>query len=298
MAGDYGQILKVKEDIEGQLRKLPNVHAVGIGKKVVGRKPTEELCIAVFVEHKLSPGNLTSEAIVPQKIAGIKTDVVEMGRPRLKVAANPANLVPTIAANQLSVTFSGANKPGSGLRILLQFTVTPGGAPANAVGRTSNNQTLNDVATALANAWNALGVTGITVAAAGAQVTVTAGAGFTVAINNCKVIAVDNARYFEDFIRGGIQIKLGGSSSVGTLGCLATTAPTPQDPKGKVVAITCHHVVEDQNNQATNLTVVTVGNQITFSQTGVQPIPLDTLVEVNFSGIDTDVFREGLLNRY
>ena len=28
------------------------------------------------------------------------------------------------------------------------------------------------------------------------------------------------------------------NSELGTLGCLATTAPTPQNPKGKVVAIT------------------------------------------------------------
>lgn len=68
------QILPVKEANESTLLAKRNVNAVGIGKKRVGGRQTEELAIVVFVDEK---GDVPESERVPATIDGIKTDVVE-----------------------------------------------------------------------------------------------------------------------------------------------------------------------------------------------------------------------------
>jgi hypothetical protein len=285
---EYDQILEVKEDAEARLRTIPGVHAVGISKKVVGGKPTGELCITVFLVEKKPLDQLAPEAIVPALIDGVPTDVVEMEMPRLE-AADPANLIATVSANQLSVVFSGHDRPGDGLGILLFYTAGPTGAPPgtprNVYFGTADWMTLDDIASGVATAVNAMGSSRFTVAALGGQVTfIPLPGGNTCAITRCSVFAIDDRRYAEEYIRGGIQIELkdAASTAAGTLGCIATTAPTAADPQGKVVGITCQHVVAPPAAQATNLTASSVfgGNQIHFGILGTDPILLDTLIVV------------------
>lgn len=257
----FEQIVKIKESVEFQLRGLANVHAVGIGKKKTGGSFTDEIAIVVLVEQKRSRDQLNATDLVPPEINGVKTDVREIKRPR-RHAAPISNLVATASGN--TVTFSGQQKPGAGLVVQLLFSVTDlNGETSSRVGYSSTieTDTLNDVATKLANY---ISVPGITVSHPGAQVTLTADTGFSVTIAGCSVTAVDDKSYLDDHLRGGIQIQVGASFEGGTLGLLGTTIPTSQDPHGKVVAITCQHVVASASDQQTGLGVVVQGNQITF----------------------------------
>jgi hypothetical protein len=70
-------IESVKQKWEKRLLKLANVTGVGIGKKYVKGKPTNETCIVVFVTRKLTKEALKPQDIVPAEIEGVKTDVRE-----------------------------------------------------------------------------------------------------------------------------------------------------------------------------------------------------------------------------
>jgi hypothetical protein len=70
-------IESIKRKWEKRLLKLANVTGVGIGKKYVGGKPTEETCIVVFVTRKLPKEALKPQDLVPAEIEGVKTDVRE-----------------------------------------------------------------------------------------------------------------------------------------------------------------------------------------------------------------------------
>ena len=73
-----------------------NVHAVGIGRKLVHGKPTGDLCIRVYVVQKLAPSLIPPIFRIPAMIAGISTDVIES--PPAFVAAKKVAAKPTKAA--------------------------------------------------------------------------------------------------------------------------------------------------------------------------------------------------------
>ncbi len=127
---DFAQVRKAKEDAEAQLRKLGNVHAVGIGKKKVAGRYLDEICIAILVDRKLPLDQLSPADVVPPEIEGIPTDVLETPRPRNLMAPNPSNLVATVN-DPLNVTFSGQNTPGAGLVVVLEYTSGPQGQIPN-----------------------------------------------------------------------------------------------------------------------------------------------------------------------
>jgi hypothetical protein len=54
-----------------------NVHAVGIGRKVVDGKPTRERAVRLYVVQKLPASLLSANALLPSEIHGIPTDVIE-----------------------------------------------------------------------------------------------------------------------------------------------------------------------------------------------------------------------------
>lgn len=70
----YNAIVPVKQDVEADLIKQPDVTGVGIGFKKVGGEETDELAILVFVKKK---GYFESSFRVPAQYKGIKTDVIE-----------------------------------------------------------------------------------------------------------------------------------------------------------------------------------------------------------------------------
>ncbi|MEG6617149.1 hypothetical protein V6C27_12095 [Peptococcaceae bacterium 1198_IL3148] len=57
-----------------------NVVGVGVGHKEVGNMRTKQLSVVVFVEKKLPASELKRSHVVPRKIDGVDTDVIEVGR--------------------------------------------------------------------------------------------------------------------------------------------------------------------------------------------------------------------------
>ncbi|TWO67788.1 hypothetical protein FN976_25730 [Caenimonas sedimenti] len=67
-----------KVRVEDAVRQSDNhLHAVGVGRKIVAGKPTETLCVRLYVTQKVARGLLPSRSQLPASIAGLPTDVVE-----------------------------------------------------------------------------------------------------------------------------------------------------------------------------------------------------------------------------
>lgn len=73
------KIMEVKRAHEHKLLQKKNVVGVGIGKKIVGGKQTEQDCITIMVSEKVPIQALSKADIIPQKIEDIVTDVVQVG---------------------------------------------------------------------------------------------------------------------------------------------------------------------------------------------------------------------------
>ena len=54
-----------------------NVHAVGVGRKIVQGKATRDLCVRIYIVQKLPRALLSPRDQLPEKIDGVPTDVVE-----------------------------------------------------------------------------------------------------------------------------------------------------------------------------------------------------------------------------
>ncbi|AQS57835.1 hypothetical protein [Desulforamulus ferrireducens] len=76
-------LLRIVERAKWRILGRKNVVGVGVGYKEVGLRRTEQPSIIVFVSKKEAPENLSREELVPFKINGVETDVVEIGEVRL-----------------------------------------------------------------------------------------------------------------------------------------------------------------------------------------------------------------------
>ena len=65
------------------LINLQNVKGIGVGYKFINGKQTNELSIHVLVDKKVNVSYLTYNNIIPKTYMGIKTDVIEIGTPRI-----------------------------------------------------------------------------------------------------------------------------------------------------------------------------------------------------------------------
>lgn len=72
-------IKRIKEKNEDKIFKLKNVVGVGIGKKIVNNKETDQQCIRVYVSKKKPIKELSKKDLVPKNIFDIETDVIEIG---------------------------------------------------------------------------------------------------------------------------------------------------------------------------------------------------------------------------
>src|SRR5262249_14600573 len=54
-----------------------NVHAVGVGRKLVEGKPTEDMAVRLYVVQKLAPSLLPPRDRLPNAVDGVPTDVIE-----------------------------------------------------------------------------------------------------------------------------------------------------------------------------------------------------------------------------
>jgi hypothetical protein len=293
----FEHIQPVKKRVEAHLRTFPGVHAVGMGEKYVNGKPSGEPSIVVLVVEKKPLDQLKPEEVIPSEIEGIKTDVIQVPMPRLDMAGDPSNLTLTVAATRLSFTLTGAATPGGGLLVFVEFTVTPSANVRVASYETANWDTLSSIATNLATELTKVGPTGMTATAAGTTVTMAPPPTQTLSITNADKSAIDDHQYFDDWVRGGIQITPAPEPGQGngTLGCIATTAATPDYPQGKVVGITNHHVVRPETPDPANLVAtMNPGGQIALSlKNPANPIGTGSVVAVSiYDGTGNTVIDE------
>ncbi len=259
---DVDRVRTVKRAAAARLHAIPGVHAVGVGFKVVGGKKTDQLAITVFVDKKKKPEELVQREIIPAEIEGIKTDVVQMARARLanadpnSIKAAVADIPPDEGGGQ-SITFSGPKNPASGLIAIVDLTVQASGEDARQVfvfART-DGQSLLQLIEDLVNALNEFEEVSPSSSEDPPQIQVLATSDANVQVTNAYVLAEDGTKYFKDYVRGGIRIQRGSATPHGTLGIVATTAPTLDDPKGKVVGLTNVHVVCPSDDDGANLQV-------------------------------------------
>ncbi len=72
-------VTRVKETHKEAIMAKPNVVGVGTGYKVSKGQRTGELCVVVLVRRKIPEAGLHPQALVPQGIDGVATDVVQVG---------------------------------------------------------------------------------------------------------------------------------------------------------------------------------------------------------------------------
>jgi hypothetical protein len=70
---------QIKEMHKASILAKPNVVGVGIGEKVKNGDKTGELSVVVLVRQKRPRAGLAEQALVPKSIAGVTTDVIEVG---------------------------------------------------------------------------------------------------------------------------------------------------------------------------------------------------------------------------
>jgi hypothetical protein len=72
-------VTRVKETHKEAILAKPNVVGVGTGYKVSKGQRTGELCVVVLVRQKVPEAGLHPQALVPQEVGGVTTDVVQVG---------------------------------------------------------------------------------------------------------------------------------------------------------------------------------------------------------------------------
>lgn len=77
---EMAKISEVIEKREAEIFRYPNVVGLGASYRMKAGKPTDELCLVVYVEKKVPATQLSKRDIIPKEIDGVKTDVVETGR--------------------------------------------------------------------------------------------------------------------------------------------------------------------------------------------------------------------------
>ena len=85
----WDRIRAAKAKFERFLLERANVVGVGIGRKVVDGRETDEPAVIVFVERKLPEAQLKRRDIVPKALDEAKTDVIETGKLKAQAAAAP-----------------------------------------------------------------------------------------------------------------------------------------------------------------------------------------------------------------
>ena len=77
---ETARITEVQDKHEAELLALDNVVGVAPSLKMKGKKPTKTWSMTVLVEKKPPLEKLPKDARVPKEMAGVKTDVVEVGK--------------------------------------------------------------------------------------------------------------------------------------------------------------------------------------------------------------------------
>lgn len=79
-ADELDRIRRVKAGHEADLLRKRNVVGVGVGRREVGGRMTEQLCLIVMVDRKVPLKELAPEDRIPSEIEGVCVDVQAVGR--------------------------------------------------------------------------------------------------------------------------------------------------------------------------------------------------------------------------
>ncbi len=81
----HAEVKQAQIQHQAMLLAMPNVIGVGIGMKSVQGRRGDRLCLAALVRRKLPRAALEAEALVPEELDGVPTDVVEVGDVRAEL---------------------------------------------------------------------------------------------------------------------------------------------------------------------------------------------------------------------
>ncbi len=73
------EVQQARSANQALLLARPNVVGLGVGYKVSADQHTGELCVVVLVRRKLPPVSLRETDFIPREVAGVRTDVFEVG---------------------------------------------------------------------------------------------------------------------------------------------------------------------------------------------------------------------------
>lgn len=72
-------VRKIKDKYVSDLFMLKGVVGIGVGRKIVAGKETDQLAIVVDVVKKLPETQLKNEELIPKSLEGVPVDVQEAG---------------------------------------------------------------------------------------------------------------------------------------------------------------------------------------------------------------------------
>jgi hypothetical protein len=75
----FNEAIMAKSALMDEFLSQPNVVGFGVGYKQQGGRETDELSVIVMVQNKLPPISLSPVELIPPIMAGVRTDVVEVG---------------------------------------------------------------------------------------------------------------------------------------------------------------------------------------------------------------------------
>jgi hypothetical protein len=76
---DHREFARVLDRHKELVLSKPNVVGVGVGLREVRGRITDEMCVVALVRNKIPKAGLTPEALVPKKLEGVSTDVMQVG---------------------------------------------------------------------------------------------------------------------------------------------------------------------------------------------------------------------------
>jgi hypothetical protein len=295
---DDADLLAIKDRAWERFSKVPGVHAVGIGKKVTAGVRTDETVLTVFVTKKVPLDQLSAAAVVPPRFEGVKTDIVE--RPVPRTLQGPIAVAPTSITTGQGFTFTTTvDPPPVGIRIVVTVTWHGGGVDkvfvmnSDSDGNLPLQQMLALLHSKLTGPFFQPTLTNQTLAISVSNVA-------TESLDaSCYILMMDTGAYAQEFLRGGIRIQGGSKESGGTMGCLATLGPTAEFPNGRVVGVTCSHVVRHFEAGRTGLiaddvdaTTIVLTQQTDPTSHQPFPIPAHSVVYVGLlrNGVEASAF--------
>lgn len=137
------EIVAIKRSIQDDFLRRPGVHAVAVGPKFVNGQRTDEIAIQVFVRRKRPAAELAQGEMIPTRVRGVPTDVVESSPP--VPLANNVSLPDTAAyrplegGSQIQAVPSAGVTLGSGTLGCFAWTRDDHDTPRRAVGLSNHH---------------------------------------------------------------------------------------------------------------------------------------------------------------